>query len=693
MPPEVSCGKPYPLGATPDAHGVNFALFSEHAESVQLCLFDSPGARAPSAVVPLPSRSNDIFHAYLKGASAGQVYGYRVHGPWAPARGHRFNSRKLLLDPYARVIARTARWDASAYPYEAEAYPDPAAIDQSPSDLDSAASAPLGMVAAAHGSEAADASPRTAWKDTVIYELHVRGFTQLHPEVPEAQRGTYAGLASEPVIEYLRGLGVTAIELLPVQHHLSEPRLEQRGLTNYWGYQPLAYFAPEPAYAASPAGLAAVREFRAMVRRFHAAGIEIILDVVYNHTGELGHDGPAFSFRGIDNASYYRLDPVDRRRYVDCTGCGNALNTHHRAVARLVLDSLRYWVEEMGVDGFRFDLATTLGRRERDFDANAPLFVAIEQDPALQGIKFLAEPWDLAPRDGDQLGRFPAGWAEWNRCFRDDARRFWRGDAGLAAGLATRFAGSSDLFAARRRPPQASLNYVTAHDGFTLRDLVSYSGKRNEANGEGNHDGDDCNHSWNCGQEGPASEVSVRTLRERQQRNLLATLILSQGVPMLLAGDESGRTQRGNNNAYCQDNEISWLDWNSARDDPLIDFARRLVRLRRSEAVFRRQRFFDGRPDPATGRKDVTWLDSNGQELAGRAWEDPALLCFGALIAESDGTRILVLFNGSSRTVRMRLPQASWRVQLDTTAADHSTPAEAEYLLGDRSLAVLKAVP
>ena len=687
----VSHGSPYPLGAKVFPGGTNFALFSEHAEEVELCLFDSSDATAPSSVLPLGGHSGGVFHGFVEGVGPGQVYGYRVGGPWAPELGHRFDSSKVVLDPYARAIARSTNWGPSVYSYGAATYPDPTNLSPPPSRADSSSSCPLGIVVGDAPPRLDSDRPGTAWADTILYELHVRGFTKLNPAVEPCQRGTYAGLSSEPVIDYLCGLGVTAVELLPVQHHLDEHWLERAGLTNYWGYQPLAYFAPEPTYSSVP-GAGAVDEFREMVRRFHESGIEVVLDVVYNHTGELGHEGPTLSFRGIDNASYYRMDPCDERKYLDFSGCGNSLNTHHPAVLRLVLDSLRYWVSEMGVDGFRFDLATSLGRSRHEFARNSPLLSAIGQDPALQGVKLIAEPWDLNAPDSDQFGNFPDRWSEWNRSFRDDTRRYWLSSDGSAASLATRVAGSSDVFAERRRPPQASINLVTAHDGFTLMDLVSYSRKRNGANREGNRDGESWNHSSNCGAEGPTDNAGIRAMRDRQRRNLLATLMLSQGVPMLVAGDEFGRTQLGNNNPYCQDNETSWIDWTTEARDALPDFVRSLVRLRCSEPAFRRLAFFDGLPDPLTGCKDVTWLRPDGQEFDGSDWREPGFLCFGALVATARSTRYLMLFNGSPRSRRFAVPAGLWTLVFDTRHSRFAgaTTLDGTYAMLDRSMVLLR---
>ena len=690
---DASTGRPYPLGATPCAAGVNFALYSEHAESVTVCLYDAATDGAPARCVRLGERTGHVRHGLVRGLRPGQIYGYRVEGPWSPDSGHRFDRGKILLDPYARAIARVSSWGPDAYSYEADDYPDAAALGRSASFTSNAASAPLGIVTGAEGAGAGFARPRTSWGDTLIYEAHVRGLTKLHPEVAPEQRGTFAGLVSEPVLDHLRRLGVTAIELLPVQHHVDEHRLEKLGLTNYWGYQPLAYFAPEPTYS-SVAGAGAVAEFREMVRRFHAAGIEVILDVVYNHTGELGHDGPTLSFRGIDNATYYRLQPDDKRRYVDLTGCGNTLSTGHPAVVQLVLDSMRYWVTQMGVDGFRFDLAAALGRGGGAFDPWSPVFSAIRQDPALRGIKLIAEPWDLKAGGGCELGRFPVEWSEWNCRFRDDVRRFWRGDSGLAPALATRLAGSSDLFGTCGRSPHASVNFVTAHDGFTLADLVSYSGKRNVANGEGGRDGHDGNHSWNCGREGPTSDEEVMALRERQQRNLLATLLLSLGVPMLTSGDEFGRTQRGNNNAYCQDNEVSWVDWSMAHGSPLVGFTAALASLRRTEGVFRKGGFFDGEHDPVTGQKDIAWIRPEGTEISGADWSDPDCSCLGAIYGGTGNPMIALLLNVGGAPCDFALPSGSWILLIDTwTASALPVPHSGRRVrVHERSLVLLREV-
>ena len=689
----ASRGTPYPLGASLCPDGANFAVFSDHADAVELCLFDSPAERAPAEVLTLPFQSDGVFHGRFAGIEAGQVYGYRVRGLWAPEEGHRFDPHKVLLDPYARAVARHPEWGPEAYSYSAACHPDPDMLHQARSDVASGDCSPLAIVVDTPEKVSAASRPRTPWRDTVIYELHVRGFTMLHPDITLGLRGTYAGLASEPVLDYLRGLGVSAVELLPIQHFIDDHRLTKLGLANYWGYQPLGYFAPEPRYA-STSGAAVAQEFREMVQKFHQAGIEVILDVVYNHTAEMGHDGPTLSFRGIDNSSYYRLEPADKRRYVNFTGCGNTLNTQHPAVVRLVMDSLRYWVEAMGVDGFRFDLATTLGRTADGFDRSAPLLTAICQDPVLQTVKLIAEPWDVNSHDSMQLGNFPSHWSEWNRHFRDDARRFWRGDAHMAPALASRVAGSSDIFGPRRRRPQSGINFVASHDGFTLADTVAYARKRNSANGEGNRDGESNNHSWNCGVEGPTDDSVIRVVRERQQRNLLATLLLSQGVPMLVAGDEFGRTQQGNNNAYCQDNQISWVDWTQPEGSALLDFARRLARIRQREPALRREEFFQGLEDPETGLKDVAWLHASGAEIAVEDWSAATLRCFGAMISAGRGAVLLLLFNGSERRCTFCLPEMSgWRVEIDTAEQSRADLALdcREYELTDRSFALLRA--
>src|SRR5579885_124360 len=579
-------GSPYPLGATWDGRGVNFALFSAHAVKVELCLFDRVDAHESERIV-LPECSDHVWHGYLPDAGPGLLYGYRVHGPYEPERGHRFNPHKLLLDPYARLIRGRLRWSDAHFGYRIGSPREDLSFDR----RDNARGMPKCQVIDPAFTWGVDRPPCHAWSESVIYEAHLRGFTMRHPELPENLRGTVAGFAGAPVIDYLKGLGITAIELLPVQAHVDDRYLIERGLTNYWGYNTIGFFAPEPGYLSS----GRLHEFKTMVARLHDAGIEVILDVVYNHTGEGNQLGPTLCFRGIDNASYYRLQPDAPRYYVDDTGTGNSLNLTHPRVMQMVMDSLRYWTGEMHVDGFRFDLASTLGRGPQGFDPHCSLFSAMRQDPLLARVKLIAEPWDLGP-GGYQLGHFGAGWSEWNDRYRDSVRRFWRGDAGALPELATRITGSADLFDHDGRHPRASINFLTAHDGFTLQDLVSYEHKHNAANGEDNRDGRDEAYSANYGIEGPTDDENILALRRRQRRNMLATLLLSQGTPMLLAGDEFGRTQRGNNNAYAQDNEISWVDWEAIDDDTRgdIGFVRRLLNLRRQHSALRWPRFLHG---------------------------------------------------------------------------------------------------
>jgi isoamylase len=699
-------GQPYPLGATWDGLGVNFALFSEHATAVELCLFGSPEDEREAIRVPVPERTDLVWHAYLPDVEPGQIYGYRVHGPYQPEAGHRFNPAKVLLDPYAKAVARTIRWSDEMFGYRIG---DPEA-DLSRDDRDNAHLAPLSAIVDSAFTWGDDAPPRTPWHETVIYELHVKGFTMLHPDVPLELRGTYAGLASEAPIEHLKSLGVTAVELLPVHHHAYERNLVERGLSNYWGYNTLAFFAPDTRYSASRTPLGAVREFKMMVRALHAAGIEVILDVVYNHTAEGNQQGPTLSLRGIDNRSYYRLVGDQPRYYMDFTGCGNTLNMLNPRVLQLIMDSLRYWVSEMHVDGFRFDLASALARELYEVDRLSAFFDVIHQDPVLSQVKLIAEPWDLG-EGGYQVGNFPVGWTEWNGRYRDAVRRFWRGDGGAISELATRIAGSSDLYGSTGRRPYASVNFVTCHDGFTLHDLVSYEEKHNEANGEENRDGESHNLSWNCGVEGETDDPAVLALRARQMRNLLATLLLSQGVPMLSMGDELARSQQGNNNAYCQDNELSWLDWTltPARRD-LLAFARCVLDLQRHHPVFRRRTFFQGRSIRGAGVKDLTWFDPAGNEMTDEAWNTGFVKALmvrlaGDAIAETDarGRRIvddtfLLLLNAAEDAVVFQLPNhredLAWERLLDTAEADWDRPSllrSDRYRLRGRALAVLRA--
>ena len=695
---QVWPGKPAPLGATLDDGGVNFALFSEHATKVELCLFDSAEAQAESIRVPMPEQTGHVWHCYLPGIKARQIYGYRVHGPHEPGRGERFNGQKILLDPYAKAIAR------GLLSHEA-VYDSP---DCCPDGRDSASTAPLAWVEDPAFSWEEDRPPTVPWHDTIVYEVHVKGFTRLHPGVPEHLRGTYAGLASPAAIDYLRRLGVTAVELLPIHYHIDERFLAEKGRVNYWGYNTLGFFAPDPRYAASgPAG--AVQEFKAMVRSLHAAGIEVILDVVYNHTAEGGHDGPTLSFRGIDNAAYYRL-AEDRSRYVDFTGCGNSLNVAHPHVLQLIMDSLRYWVLEMHVDGFRFDLASALARELWEVDRLGAFFDIIQQDPVLSQVKLIAEPWDLGP-NGYQVGNFPVLWTEWNGKYRDCVRRFWKGQGGTVGELASRLSGSSELYAHNGRLPSASLNFITAHDGFTLWDLVSYNHKQNAANGEENRDGTDQNDSWNCGAEGPVNSPEINRLRVRQQKNFLATLLLSQGVPMLLAGDEFGNTQHGNNNAYCQDSPIAWLDWDfSPEQSAMLELVRKLIELRRTQPVFRRRRFFQGRPIHGQEIKDIYWAKADGTEMTEHDWSSSHALCLGMglpgdQIPETGthgekicGDTFLILLNAHSQPVSFRLGarkrDVRWTCILDTastTAEQRLFEHMEEFPLQAHSLAVLRA--
>ncbi|HEX5452539.1 MAG TPA: glycogen debranching protein GlgX [Stellaceae bacterium] len=629
MPPlRVWPGQPYPLGATWDGKGVNFALFSAHAEKVELCLFDHSGQHE-QARIALPEYTDEVWHCYLPEARPEQLYGYRVYGPYHPAAGHRFNPHKLLLDPYAKALAGRLRWGDVLFGYRVGSARDDLTFDR----RDSARNMPKCRVVDTAFTWESDRAPRNSWEETIVFEMHVRGFTISHPAVREQMRGTFAALASPPIIDYLVGLGVTAVELLPVHASVSERSLVDRGLINYWGYSTIGFFAPDPRFL--PAG--SIAEFKTAVKRLHDAGIEVVLDVVYNHTGEGNHLGPTLSFRGIDNLSYYRLED-DRRLYQDFTGTGNTLRLDHPRVLQLVMDSLRYWVLDMHVDGFRFDLAPALARTEGGYSQNSGFFDAVRQDPALARVKLIAEPWDVGPY-GYQLGNFPPGWAEWNGQFRDSVRRFWKGDQGLVPEMASRVAGSSDIFGYRGRRPWASINFVTAHDGFTLQDLVSYETKHNEANGEDNRDGHEPNFSWNCGAEGPSDDPAIRELRDRQRRNFMATLLLSLGVPMLLAGDEFGNSQGGNNNAYCQDNKIAWLDWQNVRpeDAALREFVRFLIRLRREHRVFSRPRFFRGEVMSEAGLKDITWVTPAGIEATAEDWGNPVAQSLGWVLCGAAG--------------------------------------------------------
>jgi isoamylase len=668
-------GLPHPLGATWDGIGVNFALFSAHATRVELCLFDDDGQHEIERI-ELPEYTDEVWHGYLSDARPGTVYAYRVHGPYEPSAGHRFNPNKLLLDPYARALVGKLQWDPAVFGFTVG---DPAA-DRSFDTRDSAPFMPKCRVVDPAFTWGRDRPPRVPWDQTIIYETHVRGFTQLHPAVPPALRGSFGGLAKRAVVDYIRNLGVTSVELLPVHAFIDDRHLLELGKTNYWGYNTLAFFAPEGRYAARYA----ITEFKEMVALLHDAGLEVILDVVYNHTAEGDERGPTLSFRGIDNASYYRLLPNDKSRYVNDTGTGNTLNLSHPRVLQMVTDSLRYWVQEMHVDGFRFDLATILGREQHGFDEGGGFLDSCRQDPVLSSVKLIAEPWDLGP-GGYQVGGFPPGWAEWNDNFRDTVRGFWRGDPGMVRDLAARLCASADKFDRRGRKPWASINFVTAHDGFTLNDLVSYDKKHNAANGEDNRDGHSDNRSWNHGAEGITQDAAILGLRERQQRTLRATLLLSQGTPMLLAGDEFGRTQQGNNNAYCQDNEVSWIDWNVDEDGvALRGFARQLIQLRQRYPLLRRGRFLSGTLHEELRVRDVSWINAAGTEMTIEDWNDPITRCFGMLLdgrAQATGVRrpsadatLLWLLNAYHDVVPFCLPKVaggrSWMRLFDTAEPD-----------------------
>jgi len=700
-------GTAYPLGATWDGSGTNFALFSEVADRVELCLFDEAAAETR---VELAEVDGFVWHCYLPGIGPGQRYGYRVHGPYDPALGHHCNAAKLLLDPYGKAVEGGLDWNAALF----------SGPPGGPSFArDSAPFMPRNVVINPYFDWADDRPPRTPYHETLIYEAHVRGLTLRHPGVPAELRGSYAGLGSPPVIDHLSRLGVTAIELMPVHQFVPEQRLVERGLTNYWGYNTIGFFAPHNAYSSAAEPHGPVAEFKSMVRALHEAGIEVILDVVYNHTAEGGAPGPTLSFRGIDNAAYYQLDRDDPARYLDYTGCGNSLNVRHPHALQLIMDSLRYWVTEMHVDGFRFDLASALARELLEVDRLATFFELVQQDPVVSQVKLIAEPWDVG-EGGYQVGKFPPLWSEWNGKYRDTVRDFWRGVPGTLPEFASRLTGSSDLYETSARRPVASVNFVTCHDGFTMADLVSYNGKHNEANGERNADGTDDNRSWNCGVEGPTGDPAVTALRARQVRNFLVTLFLSQGVPMLTAGDELGRTQDGNNNAYCQDNEVSWMDWALAGEhEDLLDFTRALADLRRAHPVFRRRRFFSGEPAAAGGLRDIIWLAPSGEPMADGDWGDSQLKSIGVFLnggaITEPGPRgdplvdqsFLLLFNARAELVTFRLPgaayAAAWEPVADTAAGPGRPPgsgldgpasvaAEAAVEVAPRAVIVLRAV-
>jgi glycogen operon protein len=701
-------GSPDPRGATWDGEGVNFALFSENAERVELCIFDDAGRRQLQRIA-LSERTDQVWHCYLPEARPGMLYGYRVYGRYRPDEGSRFNAHKLLLDPYAMQIVGALRWSDALFGYT----PGHRREDLSYDRRDSAGGMPKCKVIDPAFTWGGDRGPAVPWHEMVIYELHVRGYTMQHPDVPPQLRGTYAGLATAPVIDYLKRLGVTTIELMPVHAFVDDRRLVEQGLHNYWGYNTIGFFAPDARYSAS----GKVNEFKTMVKTLHSAGFEVILDVVYNHTAEGNHLGPTLCFRGIDNVSYYRLQHDDKRFYTDYTGTGNTLDMQHPRVLQLLMDSLRFWVTDMHVDGFRFDLASSLARELHEVNRLGAFFDILRQDPVLSRVKLIAEPWDLG-EGGYQVGNFPPGWAEWNDKYRDTMRAYWKGDGGLIGEFSRRLTGSSDLYGRHGRLPHASINFITAHDGFTLHDLVSYNEKHNEANLEENRDGNNNNLSWNCGVEGPTDDPAVNALRARQKRNMLATLLLSQGVPMLVAGDEIGRTQHGNNNAYCQDSALSWLDWEL---DPerlkLRDFVRRMVHLRRTHPVFRRRHFFQGRPLHGSEAKDIVWLKPDGSEMTNEEWSQDFARCLGVYLAGSALTEIdargqrvvdddfVVLFNAHHDSVPFRLPTKTlaphgdgrWQAIVDTARDDGLAPdgifdAESTYPLEGRSLVLLMRV-
>ncbi|MBB4932144.1 glycogen operon protein [Lipingzhangella halophila] len=697
---EVWPGNPYPLGATYDGSGTNFSVFSEAAERVELCLFDGDRAETP---VALTENDGFVWHGYLPGVGPGQRYGYRVHGPYIPEQGLRCNPAKLLADPYAKAIDGTLTWHESLFSYHFE---EPSRMNT----RDSAPYVPKCVVVSPFFDWANESRPRIPYHRTVIYEAHVRGLTMRHPDIPKHQRGTYAGLAHPAMVDYLTSLGVTAVELMPVHHFVPEHAMVARGLTNYWGYNTLAFLAPHSEYAANGSQGQQVQEFKGMVKSLHEAGIEVLLDVVYNHTAEGDHMGPTLSLRGIDNLSYYRVRDDDQRYYLDYTGCGNSLNVRHPHSLQLIMDSLRYWVTEMHVDGFRFDLASALAREFHDVDRLSTFFDIVQQDPVISQVKLIAEPWDVGP-GGYQVGNFPPLWSEWNGKYRDTVRDFWRGHH-VVPELASRLAGSSDLYQGDGRRPVASINFVTCHDGFTLADLVTYEHKHNEDNGEDNRDGTDDNRSYNHGVEGPSERPDIVALRRRQMRNFLATLFLSQGVVMLSHGDEISRTQGGNNNAYCQDNEITWVDFKRADDeDGMLDFVRGLARLRRAHPVFRRRRFFQGRPPRGSKLRDIAWLRPDGGQMTEKDWDSagPILGAFlnGDAITEPDlrgrwvsDDSFLLLLNSGDDPVRFTVPGrdfgSSWQVVLDTAEPDLTegpvVSARGTVQVLDRALLLLKRV-
>ena len=696
-------GSAYPLGATYDGSGTNFALFSEVAERVELCLFDADGTEVR---LDLPEMDGFVWHAFLPGAEPGQRYGYRVHGPYDPSRGHRCNPSKLLLDPYAKAIDGKFHWGQALFSYN---FGDP----QSPNIEDSAAAMPKSVVINPYFDWGTDRPPKRQYAESVIYEAHVKGFTYQHPEIPAELRGTYSAIGHPVMIDHLRSLGVSAIELMPVHHFANDSTLIERGLSNYWGYNTIGFLAPDSKYSSSTSPGGQVQEFKSMVRELHDASIEVILDVVYNHTAEGNHLGPTLCFKGIDNSAYYRLVDNDLQFYMDYTGTGNTLNVRHPHALQLIMDSLRYWVTEMHVDGFRFDLAATLAREFYDVDRLSSFFELVQQDPTVSQVKLIAEPWDVGP-GGYQVGNFPPQWTEWNGKYRDTVRDFWRGEPATLGEFASRLTGSADLYEHSARRPVASINFVTAHDGFTLKDLVSYNEKHNEANGEDNRDGESYNRSWNCGYEGPTDDPEVSALRARQQRNFLATLLLSQGVPMISHGDEIGRTQQGNNNGFCQDNELTWIDWKNL-DVDLLAFTRYVSSLRHDHPVFRRRRFFDGLPVGRRGRRglpDIAWLRPDGSQMTKQDWGSGfgravAVFLNGQGLADRDGRgervvddSFVLCFSAHHEHIQFMLPPASygrnWQVVLDTMNPDVGDEQVLRYRqrvdVGPRALVVLQRI-
>jgi isoamylase len=679
--PLVTVGKPAPLGATWDGVGTNFAIFSEHATKVELCLFDSADAREESQRIELTNETAFVWHGYLATVKPGQVYGYRIHGPYEPHNGHRFNPNKVLVDPYAKSVVRSVEWDDSLFGYTIGSEEEDLSFDE----RDSAAFAPLAAVIDPSFEWGDDKPPATPWNHTIIYEAHVKGMTKTHPDVPENLRGTYAGIAHPAIISHLSKLGVTALELMPVHHRVNDRSYINRGLNDYWGYNTLSFFAPDTRFASNPKSVDQVREFKSMVKALHTAGIEVILDVVYNHTIEGSHFGPTLSFRGVDNVSYYRTMEDDRRYYMDYTGCGNSLNMVHPKVIQTIMDSLRYWIIEMHVDGFRFDLASTLARELYDVDHLSAFFDVIHQDPVISQVKLIAEPWDLG-EGGYQVGNFPILWTEWNGKYRDSVREFVKGDAGQLGDFCTRLTGSSDLYEHSGRKPFASINFVTCHDGFTLRDLVSYNEKHNEANGEENRDGESHNSSWNCGAEGETKDKKIIALRFQQKRNFMALLLFSIGVPMISGGDELGRTQGGNNNGYCQDNEISWYQWDLDEDDrKFFAFVQKLIAIRKDQLVIQRKDFFKGEvEEDGKPVKDVAWFAPHGKPMGDMEWKNSEGKCIGVLFdgqpikemdpltsVEREGKSLFLIANASHTTVPFKLPSykylKNWEILIDTS--------------------------